>query len=96
MASKVFTCAYLKYTVSLSLQHFREDSALSEKLENLVEHANQYPQLTPNEKNAAVEVKNMHAMQKEAQENQCPVMELMWSKEPIHLVGTLLGHVIVM
>lgn len=69
------------------LQHFREDSALSEKLEELIEQANNYPQLTPNEKNAAMEVDTMYQMQREATEDQCPVMQLKLSKEPVHLVS---------
>lgn len=68
------------------LQHFREDSALLEKLEGLVEHANSYLQLMPNEKNAAIEVMNMYQMQREVQEDQCPVMQLKFCKDPVHLV----------
>lgn len=69
------------------LQHFREDSALLEKLESIIEHANRYLQLTPNERNAAVEVRNMYQMRTEAQEDQCPVMQLKLCKDPIHLVS---------
>lgn len=57
-----------------------------ERLEGIIEHANSYLQLMPNEKNAAVEVRNMYQMQKEAQDDQCPVMQLKLSKDPISLV----------
>lgn len=71
------------------MQHFREDSSLLEKLEGMIEHANSYLQLTPNEKNAAVELRNMYQMQREAQEDQCPVMQLKLTKEPVLLVSNL-------
>lgn len=67
-------------------QHFYEDPELLEKLEMLIENANFHPQLTPNEKKAAVEVSNMHRMQKEGREDPSPVMQLKLSKEPVHLV----------
>lgn len=73
-------------SLSLSLQHFREDAKLAEKLENLIDHANHSPYLTPNESNAAFEVSNMYQMQKEAQEEPSPVMQLKLSKEIVHLV----------
>ena len=78
--------------VGVSLQHFREDSVLSEKLEELIQHANNHAQLTPNEKNAAMEVDNMYQMQREATEDQCPVMQLKLSKEPVHLVSCTHSH----
>ena len=72
--------------VCFTLQHFRESEELSQQLEVLIEHATQCPTLTPNEKNAATEVSNMYHMQLESQDDQCPVMQLMNTKEPIHLV----------
>ena len=76
----------LSLPLLLSLQHFREDVSLSEKLECLIEHSNSCSYLMPNEKNVAIEVRDMYKMQKDSQESQCPVMEIMCCKDPLYLV----------
>lgn len=43
--------------------------------------------LTLNEKNAAMAVHSMYQMQKEAQDELIPVMQLKLCKEPVHLVS---------
>ena len=54
----------------------------------LIENANCHPQLTANEKNAAMEARNMYQIQKEAQEELCPLMQLKLTREPVSLVGS--------
>ena len=76
------------YSVLL-LQHFREDRKLAEKLETLIEHATHTPHLAPNESTSAQEVSSMYQMQKDAQEELTPVMQLKLSKEQIHLVCSM-------
>lgn len=59
---------------------------MASKLELLLEHAYKSPLLTMNEKNAAVEASSMYSMQKEAREENSPVLEYMRPQSPVHLV----------
>ena len=71
------------------MQHFKNDSALSKKLDVLLEKVKNEPLITSSEQTALQEVRHIYHMQKEAKEDLSPIMQLKLLKKVPHLVSSV-------
>lgn len=67
----------LKHWICKHFHHFREDPSLSAKVEGMLQYACSYAMLSTNEKKAVMEVHRMYYMQKEAKQEESPVLDIM-------------------